>query len=132
MNKEISSWDKLIEEAGSEEELIKILKLPHIAPLVREAMRNNCKQDVLKIELKHKPYSSTGKDKFKIWWWNQYTHSNPNKLVYHYNGSYGVHKNITITEYIDVPEEFNKDNSEIKLIDNYVILTKINGKNKNS
>jgi hypothetical protein len=38
------SWDELIKEAGSEEQLIKILKLPHIAPLVREAMRNNCKK----------------------------------------------------------------------------------------
>ena len=37
------SWDELIREAGSEEQLIKILKLPHIAPLVREAMRSNCK-----------------------------------------------------------------------------------------
>ena len=41
---ETLSWGKLVEEAGSEEELIKILKLPHIAPLVREAMRNNCKK----------------------------------------------------------------------------------------
>ena len=38
------SWDELIREAGSEEQLIKILKLPHIAPLVREAMRNECKK----------------------------------------------------------------------------------------
>ena len=38
------SWGKLVKEAGSEEELIKILKLPHIAPLIREAMRNNCKK----------------------------------------------------------------------------------------
>ncbi len=38
------SWNELVREAGSEEELIKILKLPHIAPLVREAMRNNCKK----------------------------------------------------------------------------------------
>ena len=42
--KETLSLGKLVEEAGSEEELIKILKLPHIAPLVREAMRNNCKK----------------------------------------------------------------------------------------
>jgi hypothetical protein len=41
---EIISWNELIKEAGSEEELIKILKLPHISPLVREAMRNNCKK----------------------------------------------------------------------------------------
>ena len=38
------SWDELIREAGSEEQLIKILKLPHIAPLVREAMKNECKK----------------------------------------------------------------------------------------
>lgn len=38
------SWDELIREAGSEEQLMKILKLPHIAPLVREAMRNECKK----------------------------------------------------------------------------------------
>jgi hypothetical protein len=36
-------WDELVKLAGSEEELIEILKLPHIAPLVREAMRSNCK-----------------------------------------------------------------------------------------
>jgi hypothetical protein len=40
---EILSWDELVKEAGSEEELVKILKLPHIAPLVREAMINNRK-----------------------------------------------------------------------------------------
>ena len=38
------SWDELIREAGSEEQLIKILKLPHIVPLVREAMRSRCKK----------------------------------------------------------------------------------------
>jgi hypothetical protein len=41
---ETLSWDELVQEAESKEELIKILKLPHIAPLVREAMRNNCKK----------------------------------------------------------------------------------------
>lgn len=38
------SWDELIREAGGEEQLMKILKLPHIAPLVREAMKNECKK----------------------------------------------------------------------------------------
>jgi len=37
------SWDELIKEVGGEKELLRILKLPHIAPLVREAMRSNCK-----------------------------------------------------------------------------------------
>jgi hypothetical protein len=41
---ETLSWDELVQEAENKEELIKILKLPHIAPLVREAMRNNCKK----------------------------------------------------------------------------------------
>lgn len=38
------SWDELIREAGSEQQLMKILKLPHIAPLVIEAMKNECKK----------------------------------------------------------------------------------------
>lgn len=42
------SWDELIREAGSEEQLIKILKLPHIAPLVREAMKMNVKSKIMK------------------------------------------------------------------------------------
>jgi hypothetical protein len=40
---ETLSWDELVQEAENKEELIKILKLPHIAPLVREAMRNSKK-----------------------------------------------------------------------------------------
>jgi hypothetical protein len=41
---ETLSWDELVREVGGEEQLIKILKLPHIAPLIREAMLNNCKK----------------------------------------------------------------------------------------
>ena len=44
IEEKFQSWNELVKEVGSEEELLEILELPHILPLVREAMKNNCKK----------------------------------------------------------------------------------------
>lgn len=86
------------------------------------------KDDILKIPLNHKPYSCSGLDRLKVWWSNQYNEKQSNVLVYHYLGSHGVHNNMMFTDYITVQDDFNKYNSEIKLVKedgkDYVILTK--------
>lgn len=83
--------------------------------------------NLLKIELRYKPHSWINKEDDKIWWFNKYN-NNPNKLVYHYIGKKGAHNNVTLTEYVDIPVEFNKNNSKLELIneDNkwYVLLIK--------
>jgi hypothetical protein len=43
---EPSTWDKLVKEVGSEEELVKFIKSdPTLSVMMREAMRNNCKKE---------------------------------------------------------------------------------------
>jgi hypothetical protein len=48
---EPSTWDKLVKEVGSEEELVKFIKSdPTLSVMMREAMRNNCKKEEPKQE----------------------------------------------------------------------------------
>ena len=57
-----STWQNLIEEVGSEEELIKIIKTDKkLSIMMREAMRNNCKQKKPK-ELPPLPYEYKPED----------------------------------------------------------------------
>lgn len=84
------------------------------------------KQEVLelKIKLNHTPYSSTNKDEFKIWWFGDL-----NQLVYHYLAPFGVHTNMTFTEYVVLPKSYTKKTCEYKLLkeddEYYIVLNKI-------